>query len=78
MRKPALTAAEAAPWRWANNEFSTWRQCQKPACRRARRCCGEPRQCFDRHWPQASEHDRNRVRATLREAREGLAQANVP
>ena len=30
-----LTPAVARVWRWANDQFGLWRQCGKPACRRA-------------------------------------------
>jgi hypothetical protein len=66
--KPTLTAIEAAPWRWANDQFGFWRSCAKPACRRARGCRGEPRACLDRHLPQVPQKARDRVRALLRPA----------
>jgi len=32
--------------RWTNNLMALWRQCDKPACRRARRCRGLPTGCL--------------------------------
>jgi hypothetical protein len=65
-RKPTLTAIEAAPWRWTNDQCGNWRSCAKPACRRAKGCRGEPRACLDRHLPQVPPDQRKRVIAQLR------------
>jgi hypothetical protein len=65
-----LTRADAAIWRWANDQFAFWNLCANRRCRRARRCCrGEPRACLDRHLPQVPQSARDRVRLMLRAAR---------
>ena len=75
-RAPAgpLTRADAAPWRWANDEFGFARLCGRTACRRAGGCRGEPRACFDRHLPSVPQEARDGVRRMLR-ARRTLAQS---
>jgi hypothetical protein len=64
-----LTPVEAAPWRWANDQFAFWNLCANRRCRRARCCRGEPRECLDRHLPSVPQHARDRVRLMLRAAR---------
>jgi len=64
--KGLLLPAAAAAWRFANDQFAFWKLCANRRCRRARRCCGEPRACFDRHLPHVPENARKRVLAELR------------
>ena len=69
---PAETAAFAAPWRWANDQFAFWKLCANRRCRRAHCCRGEPRACLDRHLPQVPQvpqQARDRVHTMLRAAR---------
>jgi hypothetical protein len=47
-----LTPLEAGVWRWTNNRLDVQKFCNKPACRRARSCKGEPRACLTRHAPK--------------------------
>jgi hypothetical protein len=61
-----LARAEAAPWRWTNDQFAFWKLCANRRCRRARCCRGEPRACLDRHLPQVPQKARDRVRLMLR------------
>jgi hypothetical protein len=49
---PPLTPEGARIWRWTNDRFDLQKFCTKPACRRARLCKGEPRQCLTRHAPK--------------------------
>jgi hypothetical protein len=49
---PPLTPLEASVWRWTNNRLDVQNFCDKPACRRARSCKGEPRACLTRHAPK--------------------------
>ena len=67
MPKGPLAPAAALAWRWANDQFAFWKLCANRRCRRARRCCGEPRACLDRHLPSVPQHARDRVRRMLRE-----------
>ena len=60
-----LTPERAYPWRWVNNRLDLQKFCSKPACRRARRCKGEPRACLTRHAPTLPAPLRNRVRAEM-------------
>ena len=66
MPKGPLVPVAATVWRWANDEFGFWRLCSTRRCRRARRCCGEPRACLDRHLESVPQAARDRVRAGLR------------
>jgi hypothetical protein len=49
---PPLTPLAAGLWRWINNRLDVQKFCNKPACRRARSCKGEPRACLTRHAPK--------------------------
>jgi hypothetical protein len=49
---PPLTRLEADVWRWTNDRLDLQKFCNKPACRRARCCKGEPRACLTRHAPK--------------------------
>ena len=60
-----LTPAEAGVWHWTNDQFGFWKLCSNRRCKRARRCCGEPLQCLERHLPQVSQTARDRVRHRL-------------
>jgi hypothetical protein len=60
-----LTPADAGVWRWTNDQFRFWTMCVNRRCKRARRCCGEPRLCLDRHLPQVPRNARDRVRHRL-------------
>jgi hypothetical protein len=64
-----ITRADAAIWRWTNNQFALWKLCANRRCHRARCCRGEPRECLDRHLPQVPQSARDRVRLMLRAAR---------
>jgi hypothetical protein len=64
-----LVPPETGVWRWAANQLGLWQYCAKPACRRARRCRGEPRACLDRRLPQVPERTRAALRAVLRARR---------
>jgi hypothetical protein len=49
---PPLTPLEAGVWRWIDNRLDLQKFCDRPACRRARSCKGEPRACLTRHAPK--------------------------
>lgn len=49
---PPLTPLGAGVWRWTNNRLDVQKFCDRPACRRARSCKGEPRACLTRHAPK--------------------------
>jgi hypothetical protein len=51
---PALTPA----LRWISNVMCLWSMCAKPACRRARKCNGEPRDCLRCYAPLVPEDAR--------------------
>ena len=60
-----LTPAEAGVWHWTNDQFRFWTMCANRRCKRARRCCGEPQLCLERHLPQVPQNARDRVRHRL-------------
>jgi hypothetical protein len=42
-----------------------WRVCAHKRCRRARKCSGDPRACFEQHWRQVPEVAKVRYRALI-------------
>src|SRR3954452_20437735 len=59
--------------RWRNNYFAFWAVCETRACRRAKRCAGDPKSCHDRIWPQMPERMKFDFRVTLKAINEGLS-----
>src|SRR3954447_13507928 len=59
--------------RWRNNYFAFWVVCDTRACRRAKRCAGDPKSCHDRIWPHMPERMKFEFRVTLKAITEGLS-----
>ena len=57
--------------------FAHWRDCNKPACRRAKACRGEAVQCFRRWWRGLPEEKREEGRALIRGLVEARAQVET-
>ena len=51
--------------RWMADMLSLWGLCGRPACRRARQCKCEPRDCLARYAPLAPELARDGVKVLL-------------
>jgi len=51
--------------RWIADLMNLWGLCAKSACRRARACRGEPRDCLRRYAPLVPEEAREGVKALL-------------
>ena len=51
--------------RWFNNYFAFWLVCQTRACKRGKRCAGDPDACRDRFMPLVPERMKFELRATL-------------
>lgn len=66
---PALTAA----YRWMANMICLWGLCAKPACRRARACRRDPRDCLARYAPLVPEDAREGVKVMLEGRSLGLS-----
>jgi hypothetical protein len=52
--------------RWLNDYFAFWVICQTKACKRGKRCAGDPKSCRDRMWPHVPERIKFEFRATLK------------
>jgi hypothetical protein len=72
-----LTPADAGVWRGTNDQFGFWRMCSNRSCRRARRCCGEPLLCLERHLPNVPQNARDRVRHRLADAMRDVQSSGV-
>ena len=48
---------------WSSNMVCLWGLCARPACRRARCCRGEPRDCMAKYTPLVPEDAREGVKA---------------
>ncbi len=70
---PALTSA----LRWMANMICLWGLCAKPACRRARRCKRNPRDCLARYAPLVPEDARAGVQLMLEGKQYGLSYDDV-
>src|SRR5436305_8295310 len=64
---------EGAFSRWRNNYFAFWVVCETRACRRAKRCAGDPKSCHDRIWPHMPDRMKFEFRVTLKAINEGLS-----
>jgi hypothetical protein len=51
-------AGDTSGLRWASNMICLWCLCANPACRRARACKRDPRQCLKRYSPLVPEDAR--------------------
>ena len=69
---PDTPMDEDTGWRWHNNFFAVWAVCERNACRRAKRCAGDPKPCHDRFWPHVPERMKFEFRATLKAINDGL------
>lgn len=58
--------------RWMANMLCLWGLCRRPACRRARACKHDPRQCLARYAPLVPEEARDGVAAMIEGLRAGL------
>jgi hypothetical protein len=58
---------------WMSNLMCLWGLCAKPACRRARKCRGEPRDCLARYAPLVPEEAREGIKAMIEGRRDNLS-----
>jgi len=58
--------------RWRNNFFAFWAVCTAPACKRTKRCAGDPTACHDRLWPHVPERMKFEFHTTLKAINDGL------
>jgi len=58
-------AALAATRRLYCDVLGLWRSCKSKACRRHRRCCGEPKACLRRVYSGLPKHQRDALRAQV-------------
>ena len=52
--------------RWFNNYFAFWHVCETGACRRNKRCAGDPKACSDRFMPLVPQRMKFELQATLK------------
>ena len=70
---PALTPT----LRWMSNMICLWGLCSSPACRRARACKRDPRECLARYAPLVPKDAREGVKAMMEGLRCGLSYDEV-
>jgi len=74
---PDATPDDDALKRWLNNYFAFWVICPTRACKRTKRCAGDPRSCHDRIWPHMPERIKFQFHATLTAVNDGLSAQEV-
>jgi len=50
-----------------------WVACSLPACKRTRKCAGDPHVCFARWWPHVPKELKVRIQAAIKARVDGLS-----